>query len=575
MERRELVGGKKLQQEKQKLPHTVFWHRHGTGSASGRMSRRQDLRPYEPQARQAVCILAMPPNLRCLVLRQLAASRPVAVAAPISSIRPFSSTTASPARQRLSIRSTSRPQTTQTNKPKEKQSEKPKERQPEKPKPKQQEKPKERRSEKPKAKQPEKPRVRQPENPKPKQQEKPKEKQPEKPKDTQAEKPKETPKKVKKTGPVEKAPSSFSFLPPPSNDPNQRALPAPAPTANSLFAATHIFTCQKPYFMYAAPRFLNFPVNTHVPEVCILGRSNVGKSTLINALSGAAGAAAGRAHGLEARRAGRAITSAHAGSTKTMNAYGFGPPPKVAPPKKEAEPEAGDEGGKIKSRSEKREEKNKFSKERKPTNQLILVDMPGYGFNSQAEWGKEITKYLEKRRMLKGAVVLIDSVAGVKKDDRAVLGMLRDAGVRTTVVLTKADKIESMEEYRQGQGKEREKGSIGDMCVKVWEELRKIEEESLTWVEGKGWERELWVTGAGDPRNAGLGIAGARLAIAKMAGLVRDERALEDEEAPELGSVVNKPAPTVSKIIPFDQIVWATPHQGTAGSKGGREKASF
>ncbi|EAA26841.2 hypothetical protein GE21DRAFT_9293 [Neurospora crassa] len=500
--------------------------------------------------RTMASILAMPPNLRSVVLRQLAASRPVTVAAPISSIRLFSSTTANPARHRPAARSTSRSQPTQLGKP--------------------QGKP----TEKPKAKQPENHKAKQPEKPKAKQPGKLKAEQPETSKEKQVEKPKETPKKIKKTGPVEKAPSSFSFLPPPSNDPNQRALPAPAPTANSLFAATHIFTCQKPYFMYAAPRFLNFPVNTHVPEVCILGRSNVGKSTLINALSGAAGAAAGRAHGLEARRAGRAITSAHAGSTKTMNAYGFGPPPKVAPPKKEAEPEAG-ESHAIKSRSEKREEKNKFNKERKPTNQLILVDMPGYGFNSQAEWGKEITKYLEKRKMLKGAVVLIDSVAGVKKDDRTVLGMLRDAGVRTTVILTKADKIDSMEEYRQGTGKERKEGSIGDMCVKVWEELRKIEEESLTWVEGKGWERELWVTGAGDPRNAGLGIAGARLAIAKMAGLVRDERALADEEAPELGSVVTKSAPAVSKIIPFDQIVWATPHQGTTGSKGGREKASF
>ena len=166
--------------------------------------------------------------------------------------------------------------------------------------------------------------------------------------------------------------------------------------------------------------------------------------------------------------------------------------------------------------------------------------MPGYGLNSQAEWGVEIAKYLSRRASLRGAVLLVDAVAGLKDGDRIVLELLRNAGVRTAVVLTKADKL--------GYGTlETGEQAVMDMCLRIWGELREMEGPSLTWVEGKGWEREIWVTGAGDPKNGGVGVAGARLAICRMAGLVEDGRPFGVPAA----------TPSAGRVVPFDQLQWA------------------
>ncbi|KAH8896028.1 hypothetical protein GQ53DRAFT_743941 [Thozetella sp. PMI_491] len=328
-------------------------------------------------------------------------------------------------------------------------------------------------------------------------------------------------------------PIPISYLPTPSNIPDQRANPSPPPTASVLEAATEIFTKQRPKFMYAAPRFLHIPINSHMPEVCILGRSNVGKSTLINALSGRSSASAGKIHGNASKRAGLAMTSTKAGCTTTMNAYGFGLPMKTLPPSRREE---GDEKGSGLGvgRTEKRAEKKR--RERPPAHSLVMMDMPGYGLNSKTAWGVEIAKYLGRRAMLRGAILLIDAVAGVKDGDRAVLGLLRDANVRTAVVLTKADKLG----YGLGSGD----ADIQKTCLSVWKELRAAEKGSLTWVEGKGWEPEVWITGAGDPKHGGIGVEGARLAICRMAGLVQDTRDLS------FGAVT----PSSGKIVSFDEL---------------------
>ncbi|KAL2194348.1 P-loop containing nucleoside triphosphate hydrolase protein [Corynascus similis CBS 632.67] len=356
--------------------------------------------------------------------------------------------------------------------------------------------------------------------------------------------PSKTNSKKKKSNLAEPTFPAISYMPPPSNDPQQRALPSQVPHPTSLQQASTVFTSQAPRFLYSASRFLHIPVNTHTPEVCLIGRSNVGKSTLINALAGADAETARRAHGLQARGAGLAITSKVAGSTRSVNAYGFGPPSKAQrvaalERARERKERLGVESG---SRGERRAKRELL--EPLPQHRLIMVDMPGYGLGSEAEWGREIEKYLARREMLRGAVLLIDAVAGFKEADRMVLETLRDAEVRTSVVLTKVDKL--MRDTKE----ERARSRVEEVCLSVWNELRRVETGSLTWLEGaeKGWQREIWVTSAGDPDTDGngVGIKGARWEICRLAGLVEDNR------------VLKTPArPAVQKIVSFDQIQWA------------------
>ena len=144
-------------------------------------------------------------------------------------------------------------------------------------------------------------------------------------------------------------------------------------------------------FLKSAPdlKFLPDPVAN---EVAFAGRSNVGKSSLINALT---------------NRNGLARTSNTPGRTQELNFFDVG----------------------------------------EPLN-FRLVDMPGYGF---AEAPKDIVKkwrflvndYLCGRQVLKRALVLIDSRHGIKPVDGDVMDMLDAAAVSYHIVLTKADKIKA------------------------------------------------------------------------------------------------------------------------------------
>jgi GTP-binding protein len=146
-------------------------------------------------------------------------------------------------------------------------------------------------------------------------------------------------------------------------------------------------------FLKSAPA-LKFLPDADVPEVALCGRSNVGKSSLLNAITG---------------RKAIARTSVTPGRTQELNFFDVGDP-------------------------------------------LLfrLVDMPGYGFakapvKTVEAWRRLVRDFLRGRVVLKRTLLLIDSRHGVKPVDAEMMAMLDEAAVGYRIVLTKADKVKASE----------------------------------------------------------------------------------------------------------------------------------
>ena len=162
-----------------------------------------------------------------------------------------------------------------------------------------------------------------------------------------------------------------------------------AERARKLFAG-------KIEFLKSAPG-LNFLPEADAPEIAFAGRSNVGKSSLLNALT---------------NRKGLARTSNTPGRTQELNFFDVGEPL-----------------------------------------QIRLVEMPGYGFAEAPRdlvkrWRHLVNDYLRGRAALKRALVLVDSRHGLKDVDREMMTMLDDAAVSYHLVLTKGDKVKPTELVR-------------------------------------------------------------------------------------------------------------------------------
>ncbi len=134
---------------------------------------------------------------------------------------------------------------------------------------------------------------------------------------------------------------------------------------------------------------------TELPEVAFAGKSNVGKSSLINALM---------------NRKAYARTSAQPGKTQTINYYNV-------------------------------------------NDEVFLVDLPGYGYTkasvkAKEQWGKMVERYLKKSEKLTRVFLLIDSRHEPSANDKMMFEWIVHNGFRPVIIATKSDKLKKTEKEK-------------------------------------------------------------------------------------------------------------------------------
>ncbi len=181
-------------------------------------------------------------------------------------------------------------------------------------------------------------------------------------------------------------------------------------------------------FIKSATRPGNYPPD-QLPEIAFSGRSNVGKSSLINVL---------------VNRKNLVRTSSTPGRTQLINFFNI-------------------------------------------NNQFTLVDLPGYGYAKvplavKKAWGPMIRTYLEVRESLSGVIFIFDIRRVPREEDIRMLDWLEEFGVPTIPVITKVDKINRSQRQRQIEAIVAETGLPRDAftlfsattregCEEIWERI--------------------------------------------------------------------------------------------------------
>ncbi len=150
-----------------------------------------------------------------------------------------------------------------------------------------------------------------------------------------------------------------------------------------------------PEFVKSAHTIEDYPYNT-LPEIAFAGRSNVGKSSMINKVL---------------NRKGLARTSSKPGHTRSINFYNI-------------------------------------------DNNFFLVDLPGYGFakvsnEEKDKWSMLIDDYLHYRENLAGLVMIVDSRHKPTEQDKVMLNWIREVNIPKIIAATKADKISNNKKAKQ------------------------------------------------------------------------------------------------------------------------------
>ncbi len=162
----------------------------------------------------------------------------------------------------------------------------------------------------------------------------------------------------------------------------------------SQIEAGRILFSRAVHFMLSVVKLSTLPA-PDLPEVCFAGRSNVGKSSLINALTG---------------QNGLARASNTPGRTRELNYFNV-------------------------------------------DDRIRIVDLPGYGYARAskvdiANWTKLTRQFLAGRAPLRRVFLLIDSRHGLKDSDREIMSMLDETAVPYQIILTKIDKIKQAEQIK-------------------------------------------------------------------------------------------------------------------------------